>query len=290
MGKIQARQDGQVIDVQVFFKENFPHLIKIIDIAKKFIVTNLDNQEIEVELNFIQYPDLREEILLDPRFNTPVIIKEHNMFRGELGAAFYSAGPDDPNKMLQEEFRHLRIAYVSITDETDFLVNALVCLRELHHFCNEYDSSMDFLLLDEGIPKYIKYIEFLVRDILYDFTVEYKSYEHIQAIIDLHGKETYDFEPIFKYIIGNLSESTKRFLLMTQNISSIKQNIDIHLLFCKEICKFFARNVHLTTFIHPQENFRDVWNYILNSVLTLNRRLGGSSEKNRRLSYSEQLM
>lgn len=275
MGKIFLKKDGEVRSVDFFEKLGYENISKLIDFTN--ILLELNFKEEDIEVNFVEYPTLGNELLLDNRLNTELIEKDIDEHNKRAGIAIYIDDIDnDANEILLNGFKNEKISYICIVKEYNFIQNSLSMIHELNHFKDPYRSIADFVIQKvEGgyLQDNESYVKFKIRDLLNEYYATYHAYSQLPLILKISEIENYDLNDLFRSILWQLEGIVEN--LERENLEYLKQEnkeykhqvkvIDAIFYFFDKILRFFGKWDSFKTYGQP-EFFQKVWNNLVENI------------------------
>jgi len=232
------RKEGKSYEAEKYFKEELTQNINILTITKKYIKENLQVMQ-PTEINYVMYPHLGEELFKDERIAMEEVEGEKNDYNNYGGVAIYIRDEEDQNMILKEEYRDLKIGYISIVEHYNIIENILSAIHELNHFKDPFNSSINYVkkFLSKGYEQdTIKFIQFNVRNILNEYYANYRAYEYLKTILIDLNIEQFDIEGILNQSFYNLQSSLTQF---KDRLISLKEMEENYFRFSQYLTFFF---------------------------------------------------
>ncbi len=271
------RKDGIPNEAEQYFKEALTENIDILTITKRYIKENLQQEMQPTEINYVMYPHLGEELFKDDRIATEGLEGREDNYNNYGGVAIYIRDEEDQNMILKEEYRDLRIGYISIVEHYNVIENILSAIHELNHFRDPFNSSVNYVTKfhKEGYEQDKKqFIQHNVRHILNEYYANYRTYKYLKTILIYLNVEDFDIEGILNQSLYNLKSSLTQFkdkLIslkdMEENYYRFSQYLTIFFRFYEIILKFLGKWHGLlqnNKEINPI--FKKIWEYLKKKI------------------------
>lgn len=277
MTNFYFRLEGISYEAEKYFKEELTENIDILTITKRYIKENLQQEMQPTEINYVMHPHLGEELFKDDRIATEGLEGGGDNYNNYSGVAIYIRDEEDQNMILKEEYRDLRIGYISIVKHYNIIENILSAVHELNHFRDPFNLSINYVknFFSKGYEQDTnKFIQFKVRNILNEYYANYRTYNYLKNIIFLLNIEKFNIEGILNQALSNLKNSLTHFKeslislkYMEENYYRFSQYLTFIFKFYEIILKFLGKwHGLLQNYKEINPIFKNIWEYLKKKI------------------------
>jgi len=220
------RRNGEIIPIESYNHSRYPYFRQLIEFNKNVINSMLSRSNLEVEINFVEFPTLGDELILDERINNNKIEPDREELNQRRGVAIKVDDDQvDYNQILLESYRDKKICYISLVEDYDIFDVIISELHEIYHFNDPFPTNIDFIPIDFRDPSELqrRMIEHHVRHLLNDYFANYRAYFCLREILQFFNMEQYDCR---RFINQSFSNINHLFYLLNEKIKVLKENRD----------------------------------------------------------------
>lgn len=215
MVEVILKKEGRAIEIDQFPKEKYPYLESYVAILNNLIEELKNSENIDVEVNLVEFGDLRPELLLDNRLYSDKIKKNFDSIKKLNAITIYYVGLN--GNLFLEDYKEHKICYIQL--QQTYIINMIrIAFHEIHHFLDPFIPREWQTILEDGrvFLNYEKTIKAYVRIGLNEYPANLYAFSSclnlindilknkiIHSLIEEHNKALIEKIPIYLYNLSN---------------------------------------------------------------------------------------
>ncbi|MFW9880050.1 MAG: hypothetical protein ACFFG0_43805, partial [Candidatus Thorarchaeota archaeon] len=224
--KVILKENGKTVEIEQRHREKFPYLDAYVAILYKLINQLNNTENIDIDVNLVEWGNLGRELLLDNRLDTEKIKGNFNSFNNLGAIAIYYVGLN--GYILLEKYKEQKFCYIQL--QQTYIINMIrITFHEIHHFFDPFiprewqtilEDGRSFLIYEKtikaynrlGLNEYYANIDAFSRSLI--FVNETLKSKDRSFLIERFNEVLIDKIPSY---LSNLNNGLKEFLVILES-------------------------------------------------------------------------